>query len=759
MMKPRDGFTARLKVALEELAGLRGDPRRYAVRRGEIEDVNRITLRNAREVQRVGTVLDDLDTDVFPELRAHIDDVLEQANRLGRIANRAYQAAQDVRGQLERRALEQITQLHQVQEAIRESTAYVIDEQYVLIREGQEALVTTRQELVASLEETTAQINEEKEARATADSALALQVSQVAAQLTSDVSELTAQISTETQARVDADVALASTATQITADVVTLRNATTGGFTAILDSLDALFSDRHAEVNVAGGFGQPGTVLVTREAAPAPDATGATNAGAVVLVPEQVALSLAARRIKISVLARSAQVNGAAGFSVAYSTADNGNSGLMSANLSSVWGWHSFYYDVPVPVTGGVDYLGIFGDNAASGKVTEVARLVIEIASEAADLPEIADLEGEINSVRSLVVDSNEAFATMIENINVRAADTEADVSAIGSAVATLEGNSQAAYVLRARAGDQSGALEIAAWEDAQGGGSAVTLNADYIFAKGTLQADLLAVGVAANELSNSDLSMGLSNYRLRTSGTIGSSGALSIRAAGGTYAGFSTPTIDLRSDASPTSDGYALVELRPELASGSYSVGYDAVAGEFYEFHAGISGNNALVYLRVYWYTADGSYNGVSTAEIKNDPPPSYSNDPGRWPRYGGVVQAPTGTAYAKPAIELQSVLAGGNARVRIVHPFLGKTTSLDAKLSNYGTGRTTLVTGDGIATRSVTAEHMSVSSLSAISATIGHFKSAESGGRLELKDDQLKCFRDDNSLAVLIGYLGPSP
>lgn len=54
-----------------------------------------------------------------------------------------------------------------------------------------------------------------------------------------------------------------------------------------------------------------------------------------------------------------------------------------------------------------------------------------------------------------------------------------------------------------------------------------------------------------------------------------------------------------------------------------------------------------------------------------------------------------------------------------------------------------------------SVTAAHMNVTSLSAISATLGTFKSAPTGARLEIQDDRLTVYRADGSIAVRLGNL----
>jgi hypothetical protein len=63
--------------------------------------------------------------------------------------------------------------------------------------------------------------------------------------------------------------------------------------------------------------------------------------------------------------------------------------------------------------------------------------------------------------------------------------------------------------------------------------------------------------------------------------------------------------------------------------------------------------------------------------------------------------------------------------------------------------------ITGTKVAANSITADKMSVSSLDAISATIGTFKSATSGARVEIEDDVIRVYDSSNNLRARIGNL----
>ena len=95
-------------------------------------------------------------------------------------------------------------------------------------------------------------------------------------------------------------------------------------------------------------------------------------------IPEEIALSLAGKRVRISVFAKWPETNESSEFAVSYSTNDTGNSGWHHFNQDIDWKRFSFYYTVPEPVAGGVDYIGIWGDTSGLGGGVLIDNVVIE---------------------------------------------------------------------------------------------------------------------------------------------------------------------------------------------------------------------------------------------------------------------------------------------------------------------------------------------------------------------------------------------
>lgn len=73
-----------------------------------------------------------------------------------------------------------------------------------------------------------------------------------------------------------------------------------------------------------------------------------------------------------------------------------------------------------------------------------------------------------------------------------------------------------------------------------------------------------------------------------------------------------------------------------------------------------------------------------------------------------------------------------------------------IDGNLLVQGT-----VTANAIAAESITGDKLSVTSLSAVSSTIGTFQSADSGERIVISDDKIQVFDANNVLRVVIGNL----
>lgn len=279
--------------------------------------------------------------------------------------------------------------------------------------------------------------------------------------------------------------AAASTSASTAAGVLQEINLSATDYQRVITgtaALDAVGSDETASDGGAS-FGQAGTVISATGSGASFSTTGSTS-GLRVEVPMEQAVGFGGGRVRVDILAKPADTNAAAGFTAAYSTSDNGNSGRNDFTLAAGWAWYSFYYDVPVPNSGGTDFVGLWGDSAATGKKTEFARVLIRQAPLAGDIPELGVVQ--------------------------------ADVTVAQAAVADLEGNALASFVMRAKAGAALGSVEIVAAKDASNGGAAaskVKLTGDEIEFDG--------MSVFTDDLRSNNYVEGSSGWRIRSNGNI----------------------------------------------------------------------------------------------------------------------------------------------------------------------------------------------------------------------------------------------
>ncbi|WP_101340317.1 hypothetical protein [Cereibacter azotoformans] len=78
-------------------------------------------------------------------------------------------------------------------------------------------------------------------------------------------------------------------------------------------------------------------------------------------------------------------------------------------------------------------------------------------------------LQSNINSILGLTINPSSALATTLTNLQSTVGSQSASISAQGAALATLQGNASASYVLRAKAGGASALLELVAADNPNG--------------------------------------------------------------------------------------------------------------------------------------------------------------------------------------------------------------------------------------------------------------------------------------------------
>ena len=316
----------------------------------------------------------------------------------------------------------------------------------------------------------------------------------VAADAAAAVATVSANLSTNYLTSAQTNSAIAASQTTMLASIDYVDASVQGFQRAILAAADAPAGAAVTVATAAAALGQTGTIIVT-EGSAARSTSGQTN-GARVEIPTARALMFGGQRIKIGVLAKRPASNAATRFGIAYSTNGDGDSGYMQADkdLTTAWQWFTFHYTVPAPAVGGADWIGIFGDHSKTGKATQIARVYVEIAAVAGELPEINQLSGEITNILGLQISPSSALATQLTSLQTQANQASASITAQGTALSTLQNNASASYLFRAKAGTANAELELVAASSPTGSVSTARISADNILLDGTVAAQKLVV-------------------------------------------------------------------------------------------------------------------------------------------------------------------------------------------------------------------------------------------------------------------------
>jgi hypothetical protein len=315
--------------------------------------------------------------------------------------------------------------------------------------------------------------------------------------------------------------ALTTTQQNLSATVNTIQD-TVQGFRVTFDALGKLAAGAAGAVATnAAALGQAATLRVT-EGATARSFTGTTN-GAYVLIPATVAAIFAGQRVKIGVLAYRAASNFSARFGIAYSAGAAGNSGFLNADRDIVATpqWYEFFYTVPfATAVSQAHYIGIFADTAKLGRSIVVAKINVEIAAVAGELPEIATLTSAVSAEQIARANGDSALATSINTVSTSVGGIQSTVIAQSSAISSLQGNAAASFVLRVGAGGASAGLELVAADNPiSGPASTIRMKADSILLDGTVGVKTLLVSDFTNLVLNPIFSGGSLDGWVRAQG------------------------------------------------------------------------------------------------------------------------------------------------------------------------------------------------------------------------------------------------
>jgi predicted phage tail protein len=254
-----------------------------------------------------------------------------------------------------------------------------------------------------------------------------------------------------------------------------------------------------------------------------------------------------------------------------------------------------------------------------------------------------------------------------------------------------------------------------------------VTSAKAVILHAGSITADMLTVGASGNYLENSDLTAGTTNWGM---GTTNATSALTIRTD--TYAPPGGAIQMLQNNATAT--GYA--DLFQLDVSGAVRY-WDVVAGESYQLSAYLLGHRCNGQLYIEWRNASDAVISYSSQAVtlNQNTNPNYllSGYLRAWVK--GV--APATAVKARVFVRKYATLTSTNSFLWVARPFFGSALPNQTEPSAWtNTGVTKIGPG-----------HLSVSSLSTISANIGEatagiIRSADSKFIINLNAGTLEIF-----------------
>lgn len=188
-------------------------------------------------------------------------------------------------------------------------------------------------------------------------------------------------------------------------------------------------------------------------------------------------------------------------------------------------------------------------------------------------------------------------------------------------------------------------------------------------------------------------------------------------------------------------------------------SVNMTVTASVWYEYSVYSGAHRCNLDLFLYWLNGNGTVignTGFIPATRNNQEASGGSALPG-FKRLFQVAQAPAGAVMARMMLRKTGTLAPSDSYAFWCQPYLGTATgpnqSQPSPWSPPGIG--TQIHGGAIKTSTITADRLAVTSLSAVSGTIGTLSSAASGARFELNTFGLVTYDTNNIDRCRFGYL----
>jgi len=372
-------------------------------------------------------------------------------------------------------------------------------------------------------------------------------------------------------------------------------------------------------------------------------------------------------------------------------------------------------------------------------------------AAAAAAQQEATALTGEITSIKALTLAGSTAFGVLLTQLEVDAGGTSAAITNQGTAIADLEGNASAGYLIKAQAGGSVSLLDLIAADGAAGTVSVAKLAADTILLEGTVSANLLAVGSNANLLENTDYADGMTGFEFSGNGAAGAATIMEARGPTSSWTDGVRPVLSLFQSGIET-EGFANVRPKWRDADGSLRQ-IEIEPGLTYEFSAYVSTHRCEGQMYIQWLDANDVALGAPNVTIANSM--RSSTDPSAWQRPVVLATAPANAKYASLIVRKFGTLSGTNSYMFVYHMMFAQTHASATEPQDYAPRGITYIDGQKIVVNSIYAEQLFSNELSTMFATIGHFKSAVSGERTEIEDDRLTVFDANNVVRVRLGRL----
>ena len=260
----------------------------------------------------------------------------------------------------------------------------------------------------------------------------------------------------------------------------------------------------------------------------------------------------------------------------------------------------------------------------------------------------------------------------------------------------------------------------------------------------GAITADKMAIGAGGNWLSNSDLSQGMAGWTYWTP-----NGAaydpMYVRNDVWTPP---TGALDLhQKDASATD---AVVVPCDKNGAARF---YPVTPGQRIQVSAYLAAHRCKAGLYVEFYDANGtSLSAAGSGMLTVGTGGNYSLS--GFTRVHAFGVAPTNATKCRIVLSKGATLAGNSdSYFWATRMFLGEAGKNQTEPSLWSDSTPTVINGGNIATKSITANEISVQNLSSLSATIGYFQTAASGQRTIITDAMVRVFDWNNVERVRLG------